>query len=186
MILGIALSGSTVAALMQSCGQSTSLKWTPQALDKNQAQTLSAIVDRVLPKTETPGALEVGVDEFIDKMLKHVFPEHIQEGFMHGLDSFNQNAKDKFGKDFVKSSTDQQDQLIGEYEEKSGPLPGSMWGFSFGDPSTFPFYRMMKELALMGYFHSEIIGKEVLAYDPIPGAYQGCIPYGDVGKNWTE
>jgi hypothetical protein len=65
-------------------------------------------------------------------------------------------------------------------------LPGSMWGFSFGESEGFPFYRMMKELALLGYFQSERISKEVLSYDPTPGPYIGCMPYSDVGKNWSE
>jgi hypothetical protein len=186
MILGYAFTGSTVAALMQSCDSGAKLTWIPQVLSETQAKTLSALVDRILPKTETPGALEVGVDQFIDKMLQKVFPEDIQKGFSGGLDSFNTAANTAFGKDFTKGSAEQQDQLIREYEEKSGPLPGSMWGFSFGEPTEFPFYRMMKELALMGYFQSEKVGKEILAYNPIPGPYEGCIPYSDVGKIWTE
>jgi hypothetical protein len=186
MIFGYALTGSTVAALMQSCESGPKLDWTPKVLSKEQAQILSRIIDRVLPETETPGGLDVGVDQFIDKMLNNVFPEVIQNGFAGGIDSFNQEAKNLHGKDFVKLEGEQQDDVIRIFEEKSGPLPGSMWGFSFGEPKEFPFYRMMKELALIGYFHSEKIGKEVLAYNPIPGPYEGCIPYSDVGKIWTE
>ncbi|PRY89764.1 gluconate 2-dehydrogenase subunit 3 family protein [Mongoliibacter ruber] len=186
MIFGYALTGSTVAALMQSCESGASLGWTPKVLNKEQAQILSQIVDRVLPATDSPGALDVGVDQFIDRMLANVFPEVIQNGFAGGIDSFNDVAKEQHGKDFVKLEGEKQDALIREFEEKSGPLPGSMWGFSFGEPTEFPFYRMMKELALIGYFHSEKIGKEYLAYNPIPGPYEGCIPYSDVGKNWTE
>lgn len=186
MIFGYALTGSTVAALMQSCESGPGLDWTPKILNKEQAHILSQILDRVLPATESPGALDVGVDQFIDRMLDNVFPEVIQNGFAGGIDSFNAVAKERHSKDFVKLEGEKQDELIREYEEKSGPLPGSMWGFSFGDPTEFPFYRMMKELALIGYFHSEKIGKEYLAYNPIPGPYEGCIPYSDVGKIWTE
>lgn len=186
MIFGYAVTGSTVAALMQSCDTGAKLTWVPQVLSESQAKTLSAVVDRILPATDTPGALDVGVDQFIDRMLKTVFPEEIQNGFSTGLDEFNASANSTFGKDFVKLKPEQQDELIRQYEEKSGPLPSSIWVFSNGEPKDFPFYRMMKELALMGYFQSERIGKEVLAYDPIPGVYQGCIPYGDVGKVWTE
>ncbi|TVP53486.1 MAG: gluconate 2-dehydrogenase subunit 3 family protein [Mongoliibacter sp.] len=186
MIFGYALTGSTVATLMQSCESGAKLDWNPQVLSKEQAQILSQIVDRILPATDTPGALDVGVDQFVDRMLYNVFPEVIQKGFAGGIDTFNQEAKNEHGKDFVKLDGEQQDEVIRAFEEKSGPLPGSMWGFSFGEPKEFPFYRMMKELALLGYFHSEKIGKEVLAYNPIPGPYEGCIPYSDVGKIWTE
>ncbi len=186
MILGYAITGSTVTALMQSCGAGDKLSWTPQLLSQEQASILSALVDRILPRTETPGALDVGTDEFIDKILVSAFPEKIQKGFAAGLDDFNTTAKSMQGKAFVKLGDDQKDEVIRDFEEKSGPLPGALWAYNFADGNAFPFYRMMKELTLLGYFHSEQIGKDVLAYDPIPGPFKGCIDYGDVGKVWTE
>jgi hypothetical protein len=90
------------------------------------------------------------------------------------------------GKDFIELDESQKDEVIKDFEEKSGSFPGQIWAYSVPEGIEFPFYRMMKELALLGYFHSEKIGMEYLAYDPIPGPYQGCIDYGDVGKVWTE
>lgn len=186
MILGYAIAGSTVATLMQSCGTGEKLSWTPQILSENQAKILSSLLDRILPRTDSPGALDVGTDEFIDKILASAFPEKIQKGFAAGLDAFNSSAKSMQGKDFVKLEDSKKDEVIRDFEEKSGSLPGALWSYNFADGDEFPFYRMMKELALLGYFHSEKIGKEFLAYDPIPGPFQGCIDYGEVGKAWTE
>ncbi len=186
MIFGYAITGSTVTSLMQSCGRGDELTWTPQVLNSEQAKVLSALVDRILPRTATPGALDVGTDEFIDQILASAFPDKIQKGFAAGLDNFNTDAKAMQGKDFIKLDDDQKDMVIRDFEEKSGPLPGALWAYNFAEGNEFPFYRMMKELALLGYFHSEKIGKEVLAYNPIPGPFKGCIDYGDVGKVWTE
>lgn len=186
MLLGYAFTGGTVASLMSSCESGPKLSWDPEVLSTDQAKTLSAIVDRLLPATETPGALDVGVDKFIDKMLSTVFPQDIQEGFAGGIDTFDARAKEMHGKIFTDLEKTDQEAVLQEFEEKSGPLPGSMWGFSFGEPKEFPFYRMMKELALLGYYHSEKIGTEYLAYDPVPGPYQGCIAYSEVGKLYTE
>ncbi len=36
-----------------------------------------------------------------------------------------------------------------------------------------------------GYFSSEIIGEEFLAYDPVPGEYIGDLPDEDVDKAWS-
>lgn len=186
MILGYAITGSTVTTLMQSCGTGEKLSWTPEVLSQEQARILSSLVDRILPRTDTPGALDVGTDEFIDKILASAFPKNIQNGFTAGLESFNATAKAMHGKDFVKLEDSKKDEVISDFEEKSGPLPGALWAYNFADGDEFPFYRMMKELALIGYFHSEKIGTDYLAYDPIPGPFRGCIDYGDVGKGWTE
>jgi dienelactone hydrolase len=101
MIMGFAFTGSTVAALMQSCESTGGMAWKPEVLNEHQARTLSAVVDRILPSTATPGALDVGVDQFIDRMLQKVFPENLQQGFAGGLDEFNATAKSKFGKDYL-------------------------------------------------------------------------------------
>jgi hypothetical protein len=186
LIMGYALTGTSIAALMQSCESGAKLPWTPLVLSENQAKILSAVVDRILPVTATPGALDVGTDQFIDKILHSAFPENIQKSFAGGLDTFNAEARSLLGKDFLKLDNAQKDEVIRHFEEKSGPLPGVLWAYSFGQGPEFPFYRMMKELALLGYFHSEKIGTEVLAYDPVPGPYLGCIDYGEVGKVWTE
>lgn len=186
MILGYAITSSTVTTLMQSCGTGEKLSWTPQLLSQDQAKILAALVDRILPRTDTPGALDVGTDEFIDKILVSAFPEKIQKGFTAGLEAFNATAKSIQGKGFVKLEDGKKDEVIRDFEEKSGPLPGALWAYNFAEGDAFPFYRMMKELALLGYFHSEQIGTKYLAYDPVPGPFKGCIDYSDVGKSWTE
>ena len=48
------------------------------------------------------------------------------------------------------------------------------------------FYRQFKQLALVGYFTSTEVGEKVLAYDPIPGRFEGCVPLASLGgKAWS-
>jgi len=53
------------------------------------------------------------------------------------------------------------------------------------DYAIYRFLFTVREFALLGYFTSERIGKEVLVYDPIPGGFKPCIPVSDVGNAWT-
>ena len=39
------------------------------------------------------------------------------------------------------------------------------------------YFRMMKELTLLGYFTSEIGQTQALRYNAVPGKYEGCVPY---------
>jgi gluconate 2-dehydrogenase gamma chain len=47
------------------------------------------------------------------------------------------------------------------------------------------YFLMLKELTMTGYFTSEEGATQVLRYEDVPGVYQGCIPFEDVGKTWA-
>lgn len=47
------------------------------------------------------------------------------------------------------------------------------------------YFRMMKELTLLGYFTSEVGQKKGLRYEPVPGRYEGCVPYKKGDKAWA-
>ena len=56
------------------------------------------------------------------------------------------------------------------------------------EKDSFALYKFLftvREFALLGYFTSERIGKDILVFDPIPGGYKPCIPVSDVGNAWT-
>ena len=50
-----------------------------------------------------------------------------------------------------------------------------------------PFVLMMKELTMLGFFTSKPGATEVLQYEPVPGAYKGCLPLSEAGngKTWA-
>ena len=47
------------------------------------------------------------------------------------------------------------------------------------------FFEMIRELTITGYFTSEIGAKQALKFDEIPGSWDGCIPYDQVGGSWA-
>lgn len=48
-----------------------------------------------------------------------------------------------------------------------------------------PFFRTMKELTVVGFYTSEIGATRELRHEPVPGRYEGCIPFSDVGRTWA-
>jgi hypothetical protein len=52
---------------------------------------------------------------------------------------------------------------------------------------TRPFILMTKELTLLGFFTSQVGATQVLQYDPVPGAFHGCVPLAEAGngKTWA-
>ena len=54
-----------------------------------------------------------------------------------------------------------------------------------GDETPPHFFRMMKELALLGYFTSEIGCTQAQRYVEAPGRYDPCVPYTPGDPAWA-
>ena len=182
---GSALLGTSLFSLLQSCKQQPRINWKPVFFTTEQAETMSALVDTLLPKTQTPGALEVKVDIFIDLAIKKMFNEQNQKMITSGLQEFEDECQLKFGKNFTELDSQEKVEIIKYKESNSVKYNGKVWGTAVGVQAPVGFYRTIKSMALWGYFSSEEIGKNILSYDPIPGDYLGCIPLSDVGNTYS-
>lgn len=149
---------------------------TPAAksyLPSTQRLLMSAAVDRILPRTDTPGALDVGVPAFLDRFYGEFMTAEEQKLLVSALDDIEAAAKSINGSPFADLTPAQQDTVlraVGKAQEGRTPS-------SFG---------LLRSTAILGYFSSEAVGKDVLNYAPVPGAYDGCVPIDQVGRrNWT-
>jgi Gluconate 2-dehydrogenase subunit 3 len=96
-----------------------------------------------------------------------------QQLLMPGLDEIESAAKAGHGASFVSVTTTAQDSV----------LRGGAISQEGRDESSF---ALIRSATVLGYFTSVPVGKNVLHYDPILGAYDGCIPTDLVGRrNWT-
>jgi len=182
---GTALVSGSLLTLLQSCKEVPRLSWEPSFLNMDQAQLISALVDTILPATDTPGGLDVKVDIFIDSLIKNTFDEAGQQKIAGDMDAFNEKCKTKMGKVFHELDADQKKAFLQEEEANSPKFNRGVWGTAVGEQKPVGFYRSFKSMAIWGYCSSEEIGKNVLNYDPIPQEYVGCMPLSEVGKVWT-
>jgi len=185
MLAGSAVAIPSLFSLLQSCSQTPRLNWTPIFLDENQASFISSFVDTILPKTETPGALDVKTDIFLDLVYAKTYGPEAQEKVKGDIDQFNADCKTKFGKVFAELSAEDKVACLKDQEANTATFNRGVWGTAVGEQKPVGFYRQLKSQALWAYFSSEEIGKNVLNYDPIPGEYLGCIPVSEVGKVWS-
>lgn len=186
LFLGYAVSASALSELFISCSSSKHLNWKPVFLSKEQARTIGEMTERILPRTKTPGAKDLHIDKFIDKMLKDLLSPEEQQDFVAGLTAFEAMCLKQFGTKFAACTTAQQDELLTQLDKEAVKAPPSVWGIRLGDAAPTPFFRRVKELTLLGYYTSEAIGKNVLNYDPLPGVFVGCMPLAEVGNAWNE
>ncbi len=186
LFLGYAVSASAMTDTFLACKNEAqaNLVWKPIFFTNNQANLVAEITETILPKTATPGAKEIGVPQFIDKMMKDLSKEKDQKEFLEGLKNFDETCEKSMGKSFVACSVKERETFLMQQEKTNGKNLPNIWGTNMVvDKNAMKpgFYRQVKGLTVWGYFTSEKIGKDVLDYVPIPGKFIGEIAY--TGQN---
>ena len=86
-----------------------------QALTLRQAQFVDAIAARILPTTDTPGAVEAGAVFYIDRALAGPY-SRLRSRYARGLRALDKHAKTQFGASFIRLSGEQQDVVLSDLE----------------------------------------------------------------------
>lgn len=178
----------SVLTLIQGCApDGAELGWTPEFFSEDEARFVASYVDTLLPTTDTPGGLDVGVDRFIDKVMAATTPadQRADNPMRQGIREFDEGARSRFGKVFHQLEADQRGRVFSE-AEKSPRYQPAVWGTAVGEQPPIGFYRSFKSMVLWGYLSSEKVGTEVLVYDPVPGEYDGNISLSETGgRAWS-
>lgn len=210
MMMGYALSASTVMGVMNGCKADTVTSeagWKPAFFDAKETDLLKMITEQILPATETPGANDVFVHRFIDQMVSEVYTPEMKERFRKGLTDLAADCKTTYEKDFVECTDEQRDELLLKHEAAARATDAQRkeayeaekkeftrmasedmsTGTTYQTTNQEPFFKLLKEMTIVGYFTSEKIGEEVLNYDPIPGMDIPCLDMSEVpnGRSWS-
>lgn len=131
-----------------------------QVLTPAQAELVTTIADLILPRTDTPGASDVGITPFVDHLLANWYHQDEKGAFLAGLEAIDRRA----GGRFVGLEPSRQTALLVTLDQAKGD-PGS---------AEAEFNRL-KSITIYGYFTSEKVVKEVTKNPIIPGRFDGCV-----------
>ncbi len=130
--------------------------WKPRVLTDWQNQAIGALSERIIPETDTPGALAAGVDQFIDSTLADAPPAD-REAFLGGLAWIDARSKALFGADIVEASAAQHTTLLTTLSAANNPDREADIGREF--------FRALKAMTITGYYSSEIGLRQELGDD---------------------
>lgn len=192
----MALFTSTVFfGALQGCSSTVELDWKPVYLSPEEASQLGKICEGIMPKTSTPGAIEAGVPSHLDSALANIYRNREVEYFKRGLNVFVANFNANQEVSFDGATTEQMTEAINSYFDKYEADKDVLRNYRAefrkeGEKDdvfveTY-FVTNVVDSTIWSYFSSELVGKEVMAYDPIPGKYEGCIPYEPGQKAWSN
>ena len=165
LLLGGTLVG--VNSMLTGCKASDN-----KMLSSGDAGYLDEIADTILPETKTPGAKAAAVGSFMVLMVNDCYSESEQQIFREGMEKINEESKTSFGKEFLEITAQQRHELLVRIDEQQKKYTKSR-----KDDEPVHYFRMIKELTLMGYFSSKPGVTQAKRYMPVPGKYIGCVPY---------
>ena len=179
-LLGGALSAPTLLAMTRWEQQpivSASGAWQEGdilfSLSELQKQIVAEVAEMIIPKTDTVGAKDVGVPAFIEMMLKDCYAQPEQLSFMEGVMALEASK-------FLDMDSPTRIERLKKIEAETKALMKAreVKQTKMGDnddkeemkaiPKGLPFWRLMKELTLLGYFTSEKGIKASFEYVQIP------------------
>lgn len=141
---------------------------------------LDEIAETILPATNTPGAKDAKVGEFMTVIVRDCYDEKDQKTFLEGMKKLDEASKKKNSKSFMESSPDERHNLLVDLDKEAGEYKKNK---KSEDPNHY--FSLMKQLTLWGYFTSKPGATKALRYVPVPGKYEGCIPYNEGDKAWA-
>lgn len=158
----------------------------PSTLSASQKAIVSAVVDIIIPRTDTPGALDVGAPGFIEVMLREVYPVADRHRYLSGLAKLDTTATTQHGHHFVALEPTQQAALVRQFHDAALAEERRLHNAHTKHPER-PFILMTKELTLLSFFTSQVGATQVLQYVAIPGSWHGCLPLQEAGngKTWA-
>lgn len=174
LTIGAASAGLAAPALAAA----PPLTWTPAALTLDQARLVDVVAELIMPATDTPGAREAGVPQFIDRTLADYCDKAEAELLRAGFERMDADARAAHGDVFVALAPAQQAELLAGYDREAAAVRAQT-------PKAPHFFATLEDLVTIGYFTSEPGATVTLKYDPIPGDYRGCVPLAEVGRAWA-
>jgi hypothetical protein len=171
------LGGATLvgqAAMLAACSDDETASLPEPAtglFSASDIKLLDDIAETILPETDTPGAGAAGVGAFIAVMVNDAYAPDEQETFLAGLEALDALCKGEYGAVFADLDAAQQLAIAKRLDREQYDAMQN------GEPAHY--FRMLKELAVLGFFTSEVAYRDILEYAETPGRYDPCRPLDD-------
>lgn len=157
--------GAAGALLLPGClieGEGAWPGFRNLSLSGGERKLLMALADGWIPRTDTPGALDLSAHVFALRMVDECDSATDRADFKEGLRAFAALASAKAGRAFHKLGADARARVLDVVEADRNEGGAQV------------FYRRYKRLVIRGYLQSEHYLRNIERYELVPGGYAGC------------
>ncbi len=179
-LIAVLTGGAMIGGDVLLTGCKTGSSTTAFSLSDAQVALLDEVGETILPKTNTPGAKETGIGNFMRSIITDCYEAKDQQIFTAGFKKLDE-ACDKMHKtSFMKATAEQRTSLLTALDKEAKEYNKTK---KKEDPEHY--FTMYKQLTLWGFFTSEKGSKEVLRYEAVPGKFDGNLPYKKGDRAWA-
>ncbi len=175
--IGAALSPGVLAAILSGCEAESE---SSGLLTSRELDILGSLSDAIIPRTDTPGARDAGVPQYIEMMLAEFIPADRVETFRSQLEWISTWLEGRNARRLEDVADEKRNALLVSLDDQAFGA-GTANDLPPGKPALF---ATLKPLTVAGYYTSEIGALQELHQAPM-GPYKGDIPYADIGRSWS-
>ena len=177
--LGLVMGGAIIGGDLFLRGATVADKTLSANFNAADIHLLDEVGETIIPATDTPGAKAVGIGGFMAMMVTECYDDAHRAAFMAGLVKLNVASQQRFGAEFTAAAPKERLLLLNDLDAAQRQHTATK---SADEPAHY--FRMMKQLTLLGYFTSEIGATRTQRFVEVPGRYDGNVPYKKGDRNW--
>ena len=177
MLGGFALAGSSglLTAVERAHARAATARAQVGSFSAQDIALLDEVADTILPETKTPGAKAAHVGPFMALMVTDTYDDKQQAIFRDGIQKLNAASPS-----FMAATPAQRLALLEQLDREQKAYMDTR-----PDGAPPHYFRLMKELTLLGYFTSEIGCTQAMRYRETPGRFDPCVPYTPDETTWA-
>ncbi len=145
---------------------------------------LAALAETIIPATNTPGAREAGVGDFIYLMINDCTDKKTQNKFLDGIKELEDYCSIHFNKSYPNCAEADQILVMKHFQQKGKPM-GGIFGKAQHKLLGKSFFTSLKENTAKGYCTSELGATKGLVYVANPGSFKGCVDLVNGQRTWA-
>ena len=181
------------AASFEPAALDTALAQGAGAFSTADVALLDEIAETILPATSTPGARAAKAGAFMALMVTATYDPPAQQVFQQGLRQVDEACQAAHGVSFMQATAAQRLSLVealdreqhAEMEDRTPQRRLRAPAAPLAPAGPAHYFRMMKELTLLGYFTSEIGYTQAMRYVESPGRFDPDVPHAPGDRTWA-
>lgn len=194
LLTGTAVVGGEI--FLTGCKNTVTSK---SAFTPSMISLLDEVAETIIPTTDSPGGREAKTGAFMQIMIEDCYAKHEQDAFVKGIDELENKCIKENGISFMELTPEKRLSFLQQLEKEAKEYNELVKKKAVEEKEKKEttkkikkenppphYYSMMKQLTLWGFFSSETGMKKTLRHVPVPGRYDGNVPYVKGEKAWAE